>query len=359
MAVTATNVDLYSYNVQAVSPYISQQDTTLLQQLLNIIQRFSSVTKWDTLILCTQQDINSYPDFTSTDSYFTIDKSTQPIEPGNLPSGWQAIAGMIYVSMSSKDGLMNSNDMMTNITQMSYLNVFKELCTQVCNVKGSFYNNNYFDSLIQQVNASADKKLNKLEDFLLSCKNVITKLRETTYSEYDKRVFIVCFRPFLIALFIINNIFIKDVGASVNISKSDVLLVQYQAVLTFRVYMMQTMMLLLQLVYPTTSANLTKVTSVIDNEINLVGKLVNVGSNDAYFTQVATMLSENQQGSQKLYSMTSQIDNMKSNLEKAVVKQLSLVSQERRSFITMWVWISVMILFLAVCIVSVVITLKK
>jgi hypothetical protein len=349
------------------NPYLSAAEQSLSDEFFNIINKFSTATDWDQIIFTSIQDIKTgIPDYTNNTIPYSLQLKpdltiTQEMIDGKK-SAWSKIGSMTYSAMREKDcinciacaNINEKNDLMSMCTQSAYTDVFKKICLNVCNtVTDKAYLDNKFDILINDilltlsiVGSEQGQSYITLQNFLNNCKNKVYD--NDSYTLEDRKIFLVCFKPFLIACYIMSFIRINNVDEKVNQYKPSSLMIQLLACTAYRMYIIETILVLVQL---TTSTDASNMYLIVNYEIQAILKMISNDSNEfsSLFKDLRELIQKNQDSSVELQKITTNLDAAKANLEKAVHADASLEGSLKKSnmFVILWIVLVVCLIITA------------
>lgn len=336
------------------STFMTPSERLLVGELCNIPQSFSNITQWDHCIFSTRDSIAAIS--LNPTSLYRIDNSNVSITSETLAdvqNSWSKVGEAFYKSMLEKSSIAvaANNSLLQSNTQLAYLDVLKELCINNLVTKGyTQYNNNTFDPLITTLSNSvsiqqddAGDNFKTLTTYLGDCKKQI--IGYTGLVQDDIKAFLGCFIPFLVATYIVGFIKTVDKTSSLNDTKPTGFIPQIVAIFIFRLYLIQTSLVLVQVTPPTKPSGRSALFNVANYEIDLMLKMLqtDLSNNSSYIGDIAVMLAQNRSKGESLDEITQRIVMAKANLDKAVANDQIINPSVKQSNIVKWIWIGTFI----------------
>jgi hypothetical protein len=128
------------------------------------------------------------------------------------------------------------------------------------------------------------------------------------------------------------------------------LMIQVISMFVFRVYILQTALLIMNVLSKTNagSAGLTQMSNVIQFERSMINQMFDSNNDSSYYSELTKMLQENKTNSASLKDTVLKLDMAKGNLEKAVTNDIIVNKELKKSFAWMYTWMSLFILTVVV-----------
>lgn len=345
------------------NPYISAADKTLLSSVLDINSRFSTVTRWDDIIIATKQDIENQTTLImqrDNDNYITFSKNLSTTTPQPSQEWTRVTQNMVKNFRDNPVGGLtdpSANNLTNHVITDGYLNVLKSLFREICNLKyqnEDHFRPDYFDRLTNHIRDNTDVQINingeisyiSYSSYLRFCKDVIAGVLGTgTYTATTLQIFLIVFRPWLIATYLTK--LIRNIQDSATTNKPRTLYMQSVLSVVFRLYIIQTYLILKQLL--TTNVNLN---GLIEYERNLLlkqsgGTEANNTQNTVVFSELGNILTVATETNNKIMAVGSALEQQKINLEKALANDISATSRLNNWMIMFWVVFSLLVLILS------------
>lgn len=343
------------------NPYVSNADKTLLSSVSDINAKFSSVTRWDDVIIANKIQIeNQTTPIVQRGGYITFNTSLLSTNADQMkPSAaWTKITQNLVKNFKTNPITGLQDPAVNKLTQVSitngYLDVLKHLFADICNLKyqSETFSSTFFDTLISHAvsNVGITTRYNgepgviDYQTYLQFCQqNIVTLFgMPGTYTAAQIQLFLIIYRPWLIANYLVQ--LIRNTSDSVKSVKPRTLYMQSTLVVVFRLYMVQTYMVLKQLL--TSNVGLD---DLIEFEVQMIQK--DIGSADgatpAVFSELGSILSEATSTNKNIVAVGSVLEQQKINIEKALANDVAANSRLKNWTIVFWLVLVLFVLLLA------------
>jgi hypothetical protein len=349
------------------NPYISQADKVLLSKVVNVNSRFSSVTRWDDVIIANRAQIeNQTTPIVQRGQYITFNTDLLSTNSDQLQASdaWTKIATDLVKNFKDSPitGLQDPsmNKLFDPTITSGYLDVLKRLFADICNVKyrSTTFNSTYFDTLINRAvkNVSIITRYNgepgviDHETYIQFCQqNIVTLFAlPGTYTASQIQLFLIVFRPWLIANYLV--LLIRNTSDSVTSTKPRTLYMQSVVTIVFRLYMIQTYMVLKQLILSNVGID-DLIKFEVERMLQDIGGAS--GTTPTVFSELGNILSEAKSTNSEIMAVGSVLEQQKINLEKALANDVAANSRLKNWTIVFWVVFVLFVLLLALGITAV------
>jgi hypothetical protein len=344
------------------NPYVSDVDKILISKVVDINSQFSSVTRWDDVIIANRSQIeNQTTPIVQRGQYISFNTSLTSTNADQLQptDDWTRITQNLVQNFQNgpttglQDPSVNklSDPNVTN----GYLDVLKRLFADICNLKyqSTAFNSTFFDTLINKAVANVDitTRYNgepgvvDYETYLQFCQqNIVTLFgMPGTYNASQLQLFLIIYRPWLIAYYLVR--LIRNTNDSVTTQKPRTLYMQSVLKIVFRLYLIQTYLVLKQLV--TSNVGLD---DLIDFEVQMLLSDIGSTSGDSpvVFSELGSILSEASFTNTNIRAVGSVLEQQKINLEKALSNDVSASSRLKNWTIVFWIVFALFVVVLGI-----------
>jgi hypothetical protein len=342
------------------NPYISEADQILLRSVLNINSRFSSVTRWDEIIIATRTQIeNQTTPMVQSGDYISFRQPITQYTP--QPSqDWTSVTTKLVTSFRSTPfrGLSDAgqNKLSNPDIPNGYLDVLKSLFTNICNSKyqsDSAFTSTYFDTLITDkiekinvvININGEISVIPYDTYLILCQKAVVDIFAKLYRAEHLQLFLVVFRPWLIVMYL--SKLIRNTQDTAKTNKPRTLYIQTVLSVVFRLYIIQTYLVLKQLII-----NNVGLDDLISLELTLLrqetgGNRETVNAVPTVFSELGNLLNVASETNTNIVAVGSVLEQQKINLEKALANDLSANSRLNNWMIVFWLVFTILVLILA------------
>lgn len=342
---TVPDVANNMYSIYA--SYLLPQERVTVQQMVGIVEGFASVTQWDDIIYANADQISNSTILMSSDYVINTPSASKTQSSTDIETKWGDVGAAFYSAYSTSNQVLSvvaSNDLMMSKVQDAYLGVYNKLCVASCGALGKTgVTDQTFASLevALQNNVSIKTDLDSdsfktLPEFLKDCKAYVGSY--TGLDAPNKNTFLICFLPWMIALYIMSFIQTRDIDRRNN-TKPNGFLMQIIAMFTFRLYLTQTTMLLMGLTPTTNSGVQTSLATIANYEIDLLMHMLETKDYQKYFDQLGVMLDKNRVNNRTLQETSEKLVKARNNLEKVVANDQLINDAVKKSSIVMYVWL--------------------
>jgi hypothetical protein len=334
----------------AYSLFMNTQEKMIFNELVGIIDNFADRTGWNNIITATANTVKTM-DINNLSSY------NLPLQSGNPIGPWLQVSAAMYSDMQAQNdiNIAKNNNLLNSGTQNAYLYMLLRVCNTALRIKGDIYSA-YSETTFQQwmtdinnnVSILSNGSYKTLNTYLLHVKSYIRTYANA--NDDQRRAFLFCYRPFLVALYISRFIMTTNAYDAFAKDKPSGLMIQVISMFVFRVYILQTALLIMNVLSKTNagSAGLTQMSNVIQFERSMINQMFDSNNDSSYYSELTKMLQENKTNSASLKDTVLKLDMAKGNLEKAVTNDIIVNKELKKSFAWMYTWMSLFILTVVV-----------
>lgn len=363
------NVD-YSKGLFAnTNTILTESEQAEISYLRQITEQFSSIVPLDKVLLLDFAKISNIPEATLLASPLEVLTSFNNLESTKTLA---CAVGSSIVQSISNNASLNYTVFNTSTALQSYTQIIKDACsTLVAKLKPDFITD---DSVMLNIANSITESLSKnvttldpysnvgvvsLDNYMKACASHTKLFIADKLSQYDvvKRrqimtSYIVAFYVFFIVKYVTS--FIRTSGETDSSGKPQSFIVRQFAILTLKVYLIQIILLLIQVCQ--TSSLQGSLKNAIRTLLYSIASEYNTQEEfNLYYQEIMSLATANKETRDRILSISKDVDAAKNNIEKAVVNDQQASKQLGYTKTLMYIWFVLLVLLIVAVVVLLII----
>lgn len=369
---TNLNADFSKGLFSETNTVLTDIERAQLSNLRGITQNYAETARVKEILAMTQSRLSNVPDNMLNDVNAFLTQASLSLAAA---SSEQSI-----LACKASDGLIASinNNISTDYTVFlskdamdTYLQLCKDMCfTIAAEIRPSFLTDadqmkNLCTTMLNNIykNVSIHNPFNEesnmftLQQYVSMCADS-SKMYISTNLAYDNvkqrqitATFLVAFYPFLICQYISG--YIRTAGETDVSNKPSSFVVRQFAVLSLKVFMVQTMLLLITLCTTVSIRNNLKAS--VKTLLRSIADEYNTQEEfDTYYQQIMKLASENKATREAIESITNDVNAAKTNVEKAAINDQRAVSSVKSAKMLMNIWLALLLIFIVAAVVLII-----
>ena len=348
--------------------FLDTEEKHLFYEIVDIIDNFSAKTQWDYIIFANETnalDLNT----NDTGSYNLATYDLGALGEADLNKAKDVVfsqVGKKVLTYMANNGLnvASQNDLMSPEVQRAYLHTLFYICNEAIVQKEikqtaggtTQYSIDSWTQLVEFIFFNTTIKTHdgykSLNTYLLDVKRAVVSY--AGISERDKKIFLFFMKPALVGLYIMRFIRVTTVNSQGGMltsiaaenEKPNGFLIEVISMFVFRLYVVQTAMLLLKVTANTEAVS--SLNQIIDAEKALITSMFDSSSENTYYSQLNEMMKQNKISGEQLQDTVLKLQMARNNLEKAVNNDIMVNGAVKRSYAWMYTWMSLFIVTVVV-----------